>query len=109
MQHLAHVARRELVELLVVSEDDHCDIDVAEHRELVGFLEEAAFPLEERSVLRMSVSFVPWEDRGGVAYTERFLSSLIFLMSIFLRPILTAALWLRSRDIRCRVVLLSRG
>jgi len=43
------VSRRELIELLVVSEDDHRDVDRAQDTELVCLLEQAAFALEERS------------------------------------------------------------
>lgn len=44
---LVDVARRELVQLLVMAEDDDGDIDGAQHGELVGLLEETALALEE--------------------------------------------------------------
>lgn len=43
------VSRRELVELLIVTEDDDGDIHLTEHRQLVGFLEQTALSLEECS------------------------------------------------------------
>jgi hypothetical protein len=46
-QGLIDVARRELVQFLVVAEDDDGDVDRTQHRQLVGFLEQAAFALEE--------------------------------------------------------------
>ena len=44
---LVDVARGKLVQLLVVAEDDDCDVDGAEDRELVRLLEQAAFALQE--------------------------------------------------------------
>jgi len=44
---LVDVARRELVELLVIAKDDDCDIDGTENTELVCLLEQAAFALQE--------------------------------------------------------------
>lgn len=46
---LVDVTRRELIQLLVVAEDDDGNVDRAEHRELVGLLEQAAFALQEGS------------------------------------------------------------
>jgi len=42
---LVNIARRKLVELLVVSKYYHSDVDRAEDGELVGLLEETAFAL----------------------------------------------------------------
>jgi hypothetical protein len=47
---LVDVARRKLVQLLVVAEDDDGHIDGAEHRELVRLLEQAAFALQKGAV-----------------------------------------------------------
>lgn len=44
---LVDVARRELIELLVVAKDDDSDVDGAEHAQLVCLLEQAAFTLQE--------------------------------------------------------------
>lgn len=44
---LVDVARRELVELLVVPKDDDCNVDGAEDGKLVSLLEEAAFALQK--------------------------------------------------------------
>jgi hypothetical protein len=52
LEHLAHVTRRELVQLLVVAKDDHGHIDRAEHGEFIGFLEETALPLQKGAVPR---------------------------------------------------------
>lgn len=41
------IAGREFIKLLVVTEDDDSDIDRAQHRQLVRFLEQAAFTLEK--------------------------------------------------------------
>ena len=46
---LVDVARRELVQLLVVAEDDDGHVDGAEHGELVSLLEQAALALQEGS------------------------------------------------------------
>lgn len=62
-------------------------------------LEETAFALEERAVVgrrlvsegTADASMMHLDDEVEVtSYTERFLSSLIAFISIFLRPILTA-------------------
>lgn len=60
-------------------------------------LEEAAFALEKGAVVmshpvsmrRVKAIGIHLEDGARAAYTERFLSSLIAFISIFLRPILT--------------------
>jgi hypothetical protein len=44
---LVDVARRKLVQLLVVAEDDDGDVNRAEHGELMRLLEQAAFALQE--------------------------------------------------------------
>ncbi len=56
LQRLVDVARRELVQLLVVTEDDDGNVDGAEDGQLVRFLEETAFSLEERSARQQTVS-----------------------------------------------------
>lgn len=92
-QGLADVAGGELVQLLVVAEHDHGDVDGTEDGELVCLFEQAAFPFEECSVgdgrehggrARRGGSEAAWPD----TYTERLRSSLIARISIFLRPIL---------------------
>jgi hypothetical protein len=44
---LVDVARRKLVQLLVVAEDDDGDVNRAQHRQLVRLLEQAAFALQK--------------------------------------------------------------
>jgi len=44
---LVDVARRELVELLVVAEDDDGDVDRAQHRQLVGLFEQTTLALQK--------------------------------------------------------------
>ncbi len=93
MDQGAHVGRRVLVQLLVAAEDEDGDVDGAEDGELVGLLEEAAFPLEKSATRDRSARRLAQQGAGerARAYTERFLSSLIALISIFLRPILGQA------------------
>lgn len=50
-QRLANVSRRKLVQLLVVAEDDDGDIDRTQDRQLMCFLEQAAFSLEKSSAV----------------------------------------------------------
>jgi hypothetical protein len=69
-----------------MAEDDHCDIDRTKDRQLVRLLEEAAFALEESAVHKLSVAARAF--KRVFAYTERFLSSLMALISIFLRPMM---------------------
>jgi hypothetical protein len=69
-----------------MAEDDHCDIDRTKDRQLVRLLEEAAFALEESAVHKLSVAARAFKQ--VFAYTERFLSSLMALISIFLRPMM---------------------
>lgn len=47
---LADVARRELEQLPVGTEDNNSDIDLAKHRELMGLLKQAAFALQKRTI-----------------------------------------------------------
>jgi hypothetical protein len=47
LEHFAHVARRELMQLLVVSEDDNGHINRAEHGQLIGLLKETSLPLQK--------------------------------------------------------------
>jgi hypothetical protein len=44
---LVDIARRKLVQLLVVTKDDNRDVNRAKNRELVRLLEQTAFALEE--------------------------------------------------------------
>lgn len=47
---VVHVSRGVLVELLVVAEDEDCDVDRAENRELVGLFEQTAFALQKCTI-----------------------------------------------------------
>lgn len=97
VEHLLHVHGGELVKLVVVAaQDDDGHVNRAEHGQLMSLLEEAAFPLQ-KGAGRGGLASVgrALAGRRGASYTERFLSSLMGLISIFLRPILTVA---RGRD-----------
>ena len=48
-QRLANVSGRKLVQLLVVAEDDDCNIDRTQDRQFMRLLEEAALSLEKSS------------------------------------------------------------
>lgn len=90
---LMHVGRRVLVELLIVAKDEDGHIDGTQDGELVCLFKQAALSLEKRSA-REEISQL-WRDDWGIrrkrsrdkTYTERFRSSLMALISIFLRPI----------------------
>lgn len=62
--NILYLRRRVLIQLLIVSKDNHRDIDGAEDGELVGLLEEAALALEEGdgSAARRSSSAVAVEE-----------------------------------------------
>lgn len=47
---VAHIARRVLVQLLILTKDEDCYIDGAEHGKLVRLLEQTTFSLEERAI-----------------------------------------------------------
>jgi hypothetical protein len=81
---LIDVARGELVQLLVVAEDDDGDIDGAEDGQLMGLFEQAAFALQ-KSAGRSGSARALWAW-GLATHTERLRSSLMALISIFLRP-----------------------
>jgi len=101
MQNIVNISRRVLVELLVGTKNDNGDVDRAQDRQFMGLFEEAALALEKgparrvvsiasvrrvgRVAARSSVGWAVLVGRCG-SYTERFLSSLIGLISIFLRP-----------------------
>jgi len=81
-----------------MSEDDNRYIDRTQDRKLVRLLEETAFALEEGSdtiTYQYTVEYLVWwctcKGCWRSTYTERFLSSLIALISIFLRPIIASA------------------
>ena len=82
---LVDVVRREFVQLLVVAEDDDGDLDLAQDGQLVGLFEQAAFALEKGAVGAVSRRRASAAGTEGT-YTERFLSSLMALISIFRRP-----------------------
>lgn len=84
-QGFIDVPRRELVQLLVVPKYDDCDIDGTKHRQLVRFLEQATLSLEERSASLISLRS---QSHASDTYTDLLRSSLMALISIFLRPIL---------------------
>lgn len=87
---LLNIPRGELVQLLVMAEDDDGNVNGAQHRQLVGLLKQAAFAFKESSALRRQF-YRALQDGRHVqirTYTERFRSSLMALISIFLRPIL---------------------
>lgn len=72
-----------------MTENDDGDVDRAKYRQLVRFLEEAAFAFEEGAVGKMSVVFKRVDLEA--AYTDLFRSSLMALISIFRRPIVYIA------------------
>ena len=101
---LADIVGGEFVELLIMAEDDDGDFDLTEDGQLVGLLEQAAFALEESSAGSRSVtarSCFGYDENGNDsgggarerAYTERFLSSLMALISIFRRPMVGELRW----------------
>jgi hypothetical protein len=95
---LPHVTGGVLVQLLVLAKDEHGDIDRAQYGQLMCLLEEAALALQEGARVRHISSVSCSKSEFGSkrepvgcewrTYTERFLSSLMALISIFLRPIL---------------------
>lgn len=122
------VARRVLVQLFVVAEDDHCHIDRAQDGEFMCLLEKTALPFEERPVLKMSDSLISIDgitgigalepalhpcgrvpvprpfarlttQRTGLTYTERLRSSLMALISILRLPMMS--LVVNARVQRC--------
>jgi hypothetical protein len=100
--HVVDVSRGELVELLVVAEDDDGNIDGAQDGQLMRFLEQTTFAFEKRAIITWSAvdHHQPASPLAGLdsTYTERFLSSLMALISIFRLPILTAAVWVELRQ-----------
>lgn len=77
-----------------MAKDDDSDVDGTEDSELMSLLEETAFPLQ-KGTEKSNMSAMP--DNPGApkipratnkTYTERLRSSLIALISIFLRPML---------------------
>jgi hypothetical protein len=58
LQYLSNIARRVLVQLLIVSEYYNCDIDRAEDGKLMRLLEKSAFALEEGSEEATSASIM---------------------------------------------------
>lgn len=71
-----------------MTEDDDGNIDGTEHGQFMCLFEETAFSLQERTIIEHSQSA---SSTSPVArhqtHTERLRSSLIALISIFLRPI----------------------
>jgi hypothetical protein len=89
LQDLSNISRRILVELLVVSEDYDCDIHRAEDGKLMRLLEQSTFAFQE-SAVEVHVSVIRTFGDVSTTYTERFLSSLMALISIFRRPMMNA-------------------
>ena len=105
------VSRRELVKLLVMTEYDDCNINRAKDGKLVRLFEESALALKECSVSKLGSANLEQEKLPFFrcskfrihrrhmfksirrllmrTYTDRFLSSLIALISILRRPIST--------------------
>ena len=69
----------------------------------MGLLEQAAFALQERPATGQFQPQAPWHVMRA-AYTERFRSSLMALISIFLRPMVTDGDQTSERDAHGRVV-----
>lgn len=90
LQDLSNIRRRILVQLLVVSKYYDRDVDRAEDGKLMCLLEEPTFTLQERSARGMSVTSASEWKIITTTYTERFLSSLIALISILRRPMMNA-------------------
>jgi hypothetical protein len=88
-QNFSNIATRILVQLFVVAKDDHGNVDRAQNRQLMRLLEQASFALEKGSTqTRQRLLWGPARGMGRTkTYTERFRSSLMALISIFLRPI----------------------
>lgn len=99
------VPRRKLVQFFVMPKDNHRDINRAQHGKLMSLLEKPTFAFEKcpmRAELAgrtrrtknyfnnridwMSKAWRCLGDATRVTYTERFLSSLMALISIFLLP-----------------------
>lgn len=72
---LVDVAGRELVQLLVVAEDDDCDVDGAEDGKLMSLLEEAAFALQkgaaEESVSGLGGKSQSWSQSRARSQAQR--------------------------------------
>jgi hypothetical protein len=100
-QDLANISAGVLVQLFIISKYYDSHINGTENRELMRLLEETAFALEKGSGEKSELVKTRWffwrggEGRGGKwrrvaaeeTYTERFRSSLMALISIFLLPI----------------------
>jgi len=84
-QDLSNITTRVFVQLLIIAKDYDRDIDRTEDGELMRLLEQATFALKKRSVGETVISLHSPEGSANT-YTERFLSSLMALISIFLLP-----------------------
>ena len=83
---ITHVCRGVFVQLLVVSKNKYRHVDRAKDRELVGLLKQTTFSFQERPILFSGLVLNCLMSVSNPTYTERFLSSLMALISIFLRP-----------------------
>lgn len=71
---LVYVARRKLVQFLIVTKDDDSDVDLTEDGELMRLLEEAAFALQKSAVGMEMLVYAVVErerERGDVASSSR--------------------------------------
>ena len=85
--HIINVPRGKFVQLLVVAENDDGHVDGAEDGQLMRFLEQTTFAFEKGAVIIKSGRWL--SSKGSMTYTERFRSSLMALISIFLLPIVS--------------------
>lgn len=70
-----------------MAEDDDSDIDGTEDGELMRFLEQTTFSLQECTASKEMISQCLIDGLAAPTHTERLRSSLMALISIFLRPI----------------------
>lgn len=88
---IAHIIRRVFVQLLVAAKDNDSDIDGAEDGQLVCLLKQTPLSFQKRSASRSARNGQiagGAQERAVTTYTERLRSSLIALISIFLRPMM---------------------
>ena len=90
LKDLSNIRGRIFVQLLVVAKYYDCDVDGAEDGNLMSLLEQPSLTLQEGSARIMSVNSASEWKIITTTYTERFLSSLIDLISILRRPMMNA-------------------
>ena len=69
-----------------MAKDDHGNVNGAEHGKLMRLLEKTALALEEGAMRSLADVSPVYRALCRSTYTERFRSSLMALISIFLRP-----------------------